>query len=133
VTRRRIAMKKVMLLANIFSVLCLILFSSPAEAQFLRLDIKEFWCMDDRYQIKFSVVNKYTYNMQITVAFKLSEKETLLACKKVVLDVPASSDGSDVHNVSIEAPCEGASPVLDAKLFTPDDRNRVGIWLMHCP
>ncbi|MBN1104918.1 MAG: hypothetical protein JXL84_16000 [Deltaproteobacteria bacterium] len=126
-------MKKVLFLVNAFFLLGLILLSSPAGAQFLRLDIKEFWCMDGRYHIEFSVVNKYTHDMQVTVAFKLFDEKNLFACKRVLLDVPAGADGSDPHNVSVEAPCRGLNAVLEGKLFDHDDRSRVGIWLMHCP
>lgn len=136
-------MKRVLLAANFIFLLALVLFSLPAGAQdpassaprdeLLRLEIKGFWCMDDRYHIEFSVINRYDYEIRPSVAFKLFDKDVLFAVKTVVLDVPAGADGSDTREVSIEETCRGGTVDILGKVFHPRDSNRVRIWLNQSP
>jgi len=136
-------MKKILCLASSLFLTVAVLLSSPAGAQDvspsspgeqpLSLEVKKFWCMDSRYHIEFSVINKYTYDIRPTVAFKLFEGNTVFAIKRMILDVPAGSDGSDIRKVTLENPCRGDKAAVVGRVFDPRDINRVGIWLNQVP
>jgi hypothetical protein len=116
----------------IASLLILSLFSL-AHGRELDLYIKEFKCTKEKYILKFGVINKFTYNRQPTVAFKIRKMDKILACKKIPITVPEGSDGSKVHEVTFDIECGEELLSFSAKLFERSVLNRLNFWLSDCP
>ena len=125
-------MRKVLLL-GLVSLLAL-LFSLPsARAQNLDVILGDFYCLEEKYVIKFGVVNSYTFQREPTIAFKILDGKQALACKEVTLTVPAGSDGSEIQEIALDGPCTKGEVTLEARVFDQAVRNRVGPWLSDCP
>ena len=117
----------------VLSIFWALLFVSSAYGGSLSLNVKEFSCKEDGYSVKFGVINSYTYGRNPTLAFKVVEGEQVLACETITLNVPAGSDGSDLHEVTFNLRCEDKQLNLQYRIFERRAANRVGVWLEDCP
>ncbi len=109
-------------------------FCSAPEAGEMDVDIKAFVCSEGVYFIRFGVINRYTYDPNPTIAFKIIKDGRPIACEKIILHVPPGSDGSREHELYIEKACfEEEGVTLESRIFTRDRRNKVGPWLGDCP
>ena len=111
-----------------FSILPL----SLCHAEHLELIIKDFTRSGGRYVIRFSVINKYTYERNPIVALKIMDGARSLACKQISLTVAKGADGSRVHETTIDAPL-GEEVILESKIYERTRRNRLGSWFADCP
>jgi hypothetical protein len=117
----------------ILFTLTLLSFLLSAQAARFQLVVEEFSCDEGKYVIRFGVVNEYTYERNPTVAFKILQGGKPLACQSISLSVAAGSDGSEIHQVIINAPCGEEDVNLNARLFPRVERNKAGPWLSDCP
>jgi hypothetical protein len=102
------------------------------HAKSLELIVEGFSRVDGGYEIRFSVRNKYTYDRNPIVAFKILDGNIPISCKRISLKVAGGADGSEVHETKIDAPLrEGA--MLESRIFERVRRNRVGGWFADCP
>jgi hypothetical protein len=98
------------------------------------IDIKTFVCSEGIYFIRYGVINRYTYDTNPTIAFKIIKDGRPIACKRITLRIPSGSDGSRKHDLFIETLCSEEERVtLESRIFKRDRRNEVGPWLGDCP
>ena len=126
-------MKKMAIPSVFFSVFIFLIFGS-VQARTLDLNVQVFVCTDDRYLIRYTVRNNFTYDKHPIIAFKVLKGDEVIACKRVSLTIPAGHDGSEVHEVSLDAPCFQDEKVsLSYRIFPRVVQNKVGPWLSDCP
>ncbi len=101
----------------------------------LYMEVEKFTCEGDHYHVLFGVINKYTYNQDVTIAFKVIRDEAVIGCNSTSMMIPAGSDGSIMHEISINVPCNNdeTNTALKTVLFPRDQKNRVNFWLSECP
>ncbi|MDP6179433.1 MAG: hypothetical protein QGG48_06030 [Desulfatiglandales bacterium] len=59
--------------------------------------------------------------------------DKILACKKILVNIPEGSDGSKVHEVTFDIECGEELLPFSAKLFERRALNRLDFWLSDCP
>ena len=126
-------MRRIMLLWGLLWVSALP-FCPALEAGEMDVDIKAFVCSEGIYFIRFGVINRYTYDTNPTIAFKIIKDGRPIACERITLRVPPGADGSRKHELFIETICSAGERVtLESRIFKRDRRNEVGPWLGDCP
>ena len=113
--------------------LLLLCFSSIAQGRVLTINVKESKCLEGKYILKFGMINKYTYNRNPILAFKIIQGDKILACKKISLCVPAGADGSDLHEVAFDLECGEEGITYQLMIFERRASGRVNYWLSDCP
>jgi len=109
-------------------------FCPTLEASEIDLDIKAFVCSEGIYFIRFNVINRYTYDTNPTIAFKIIKDGRPIACKTITVRVPSGSEGSRTYELFIETICsEEERTTLESRIFKRDRLNEVGPWLGDCP
>jgi hypothetical protein len=106
---------------------------TAAEGEYLSIDVKDFACKDGKYFLQYGVINKYTYDRDLTIVFKVLKNEEVVACQTVRATISGGADGSENSELVFDAECTEGKVSLKYRIFEPQQRNRVGAWSADCP
>lgn len=101
----------------------------------IEVKVERFTCDGDQYRILYSVSNKYTYNRNPTIAFRVERDGDVVGCARETIYLPSGSQGSELREITIDGPCNptDTSLVLKVRYFMRRDIDRMGYWMSGCP
>ena len=113
------------------------LFLTPSSAQDrdVELVVKSTECTEDnKILIKYSLINSRDFDRpNIVIGFKLLENEKPVACKELTVTVPKGADGSEIHEITFDAPCKERTFRVVANMFRNVKQYRIDEWFDGCP
>ena len=80
--------------------------------------IKESNCTKEGVLVKYGLINQENYDRpNITVIFKILEGGKTIGCKEINTSIPRNSDGSEIEEVLIDAPCAGKKTSITHRIY----------------
>ncbi len=124
--------------AFLFTLGALLFFILPLRGMcqdLIEVKVKKFTCDGSAYKVTFGVANKYTYERNPTIAFRIERGGQIVACAQESIHLPAGADGSELREITIECPCDPQDPdqTLKIRYFMRRDIDRLGYWMSECP
>lgn len=108
---------------------------SSIQAKDIELVVSEYECIENgKVRILYSLINNRNFDMHnVVLAFKILVDNKPIACRELEVTVPKGTNGSEVHEILIEADCKPRAFKLGYAVFHPVKRYKVDNWFSGCP
>ena len=80
--------------------------------------LKESQCTEEGVAVKYGLLNPDNYDRpNITVVFKILDGKKTIGCNRINTTIPSRSDGSDIKEILINAPCAGKKTGITYRIY----------------
>lgn len=126
-------MKKYLYILIIVLLSCLLF--SNAYGNNPEVVIKESICTKEGVVVKYGLLNPVNYDRpNITVVFKILDGDKTIGCNKINTTIPSNSDGSDIEEILIDAPCAGKKTGITYRIYLGGtSKYRIENFQSDCP
>lgn len=128
-------MKRIKFFISSFVVVTVLLLTSLTQAKDVEMIVKDYECLKDgNVRIRYGLVNNRGFDVNfVTLAFKILIDDKPVACKELKVTIPKGSDGSEIQEIFIEAPCKPKAFKLGYAAFHLIKRYKIDNWFSGCP
>ena len=105
-----------------------------AQGTDIELVAKGFSCTAEGVKVSYGVKNGRNFTRpNIRIGFKVLVDGKPIACELVVTSVPANSNGDQITDLMVPAPCEGKSYRVESAIFGSSTKKyRIDNWMAEC-
>ena len=128
-------MKRMRFFISSFLVITGLLLTTPTQAKDVEMIVKNYQCLKDgQVRVRYGLINNRNFDVHnVTLAFKILIDNEPVACKELKVTIPKGSDGSEIHEIFIETPCESKAFKLGYAAFHLIKRYKIDKWFSGCP